>query len=443
MQDSDDRYEDDSSRCRRDGDGNFYSVTVRLDVAYSGDEDINNISLSMEHSDAFVTDSSSLVVPKILGTGGGGRPNTPTTLYVRFKVSNHILPTSLTVRVMASYVTSSNEPRISSCEFELPLCLACQVVMPIKNPKFMFTLDTNRPPPKLSQLFGDIIAPAMGQFPDLERSVSNVMSVKYFARDCDVTILVSKKAGRFRLQGGDFEALWLVARVLVDRLYELHSDDAESAKNGGAFAVSFQDKLPLSDYFRLVVGHFGVRAKLVQTTKALEQQAHQFRVVQKRLLMRYKDKNPTPLGHLDTLLMQSYESLMQNGDRAKELQENMALAANRLSCATNLLLLLVQYKNGLSRAEAKLLAHYLSPTVSDSIDQGWHEQTNASMMHLLRTVLARSGRDQSNIAQPLRPLDDTQRLKKHIQLVCDRLGKGLRLIRPRSKKKQKNKNNNN
>ena len=44
--------------------------------------------------------------------------------------------------------------------------------------------------------------------------VSNVMSFKY-GRGPVVTILVSKTAGRYRVQSDSFEAMWLIVQVTV------------------------------------------------------------------------------------------------------------------------------------------------------------------------------------------------------------------------------------
>ena len=41
----------------------------------------------------------------------------------------------------------------------------------------------------------------------------------------------------------------------------------------------------------------------------LDQRAQQFRVIQKRLLTRFKDKTPSPLAHLDTLLDGTYKQV--------------------------------------------------------------------------------------------------------------------------------------
>lgn len=54
---------------------------------------------------------------------------------------------------------------------------------------------------------------------------------------------------------------------------------------------------------------------------------------------------------------------------------------------------------------------------------------DAAVSHLLKTCLSRSPKDQaiSLSTGPLTIPKDTSRLKKHITLLCDRLGKGGRL----------------
>lgn len=69
------------------------------------------------------------------------------------------------------------------------------------------------------------------------------------------------------------------------------------------------------------------------------------------------------------------------------------------------------------------------------LGQGWEENVDAAMTHLLRTVLAKVPRDSVPALlsgqPPLEMPPDTKRLKKHISIVCDRLSKGASLtIRP-------------
>ena len=54
--------------------------------------------------------------------------------------------------------------------------------------------------------------------------------------------------------------------------------------------------------------------------------------------------------------------------------------------------------------------------------------TDAAVTHLLRTVLAKSAKDAAVNPSPLTIPSDTSKVKKHIALLCDRLGKGARLV---------------
>lgn len=67
-----------------------------------------------------------------------------------------------------------------------------------------------------------------------------------------------------------------------------------------------------------------------------------------------------------------------------------------------------------------------------SSPQGWEESCDAAVSHLLRTCLSRSPKDQATTlaqtgGQTLGLPRDTERLKRHISLLCDRIAKGGRL----------------
>jgi len=51
------------------------------------------------------------------------------------------------------------------------------------------------------------------------------------------------------------------------------------------------------------------RIHAVKYKELLEQKALQFRAIQRRLLTRFKDKTPSPLGYLDTLLEGTYRQV--------------------------------------------------------------------------------------------------------------------------------------
>ena len=52
---------------------------------------------------------------------------------------------------------------------------------------------------------------------------------------------------------------------------------------------------------------FNLKKQRFRMLKDLEQKSIQFRTIQKRLLNRFKDKNPSPLNNLDFLLNHTYD----------------------------------------------------------------------------------------------------------------------------------------
>lgn len=416
---------DNEEECAKDDQGRFISVMTKLFVSYSGSEDVQNITISFLPPRAFFLQQKTILLPSLRG---GNR--TPLALNLRFRVSTKAVPSDMRVHVVAAYTTNSGEPRTAKTVIELPLCLAARVVVPLKNQQYMFTLDTNRDPPALTDLFVDVLNPAIAGNPDIKRTASNVMTLLYYGAGVDVTILVSKKSGRYRLQSGCFEALCLTSNKLVERLQDYFTtlDAKAEAPPAEQFSVSFKELLPLHDYFLIIDKHHACRNKIAELRKKLEDHAHQFRVIQKRLLVRFKDKNPTPLQQLDVLFNETYNKLLDLGADMKKSQDELSFSANQLACATQLMVLLIRFKYGLDEENFAVLTSYLSPIVADNLEQGWEECTDSAMTHLLRTVLAKNSRDSSTVAQPLKPLPDTNKFKRHIQIVCDRLHKGLRLV---------------
>ena len=97
-----------------------------------------------------------------------------------------------------------------------------------------------------------------------------------------------------------------------------------------------------------------------------------------------------------------------------------------------------RYRFDLSEVDTDILSQHLSPEIGDTMTQGWEERTDAALMQLLRTVLAKSARDASAVPVPLALPTDASRIKKHVQLVCERLSKGMKLVRPKEKKHRRN-----
>lgn len=106
------------------------------------------------------------------------------------------------------------------------------------------------------------------------------------------------------------------------------------------------------------------RRALRDTLQSLESRAHQFRVVQKRLLLRFRDRAPPPANQLDVILSETHGQLMALGRRAEELQAELRVRAAALSCAVSLMLLLMRLRFSLDDANADALAAHLSEEVA-------------------------------------------------------------------------------
>ncbi|XP_077158702.1 protein PTHB1 isoform X2 [Paroedura picta] len=135
-------------------------------------------------------------------------------------------------------------------------------------------------------------------------------------------------------------------------------------KRSKDFACTFSGPIPLQEYFEIIDHHFELRLNAGKYEQLLSERAIQFRAIERRLLARFKDKTPAPLQHLDTLLEGTYR-------------------------------------------------------------QGWEESVDASVSYLLKTCLSKISKEHGLIVpNQLSIPKDTNRLKKHITLLYDRLAKG-------------------
>ncbi|KAK3791729.1 hypothetical protein RRG08_011523 [Elysia crispata] len=353
-------------------------------------------------------------------------PNTPSETFVAVFQRFAGLPAHMYVQIAATYTSASGGRRVSMARANLPTKLVIKPVFPVKTAVHKLTLDTNRPPASLNDLFPDLLGENAG-------GQGAALGFQYFGGGPIVTVLASKTSQRYRLQCDRLEAIWLPMRELVARLNghfrkgSAHSD----------FRVSFDGALPLQEYFELVDTHFEFRTGSDKCKELLGQRASQFRTIQKRLLTRFKDKTPAPLQNLDTLLEGTYRQILALADAVDENSTAEMVSANNLSAGTYLLNLLLKLWVDMAEEEFRVLETTLSPIVNASEEQGWEESVDASITHLLRTVMARSAKDQSVNPSPLTTPPDTSKVKKHIALFCDRVGKGARLVDGLKDKKEK------
>ena len=387
------------------------SVTVKLFVSYTGAEELSDVSISVSAPPPFVCDQDTLVLPSV--SGGGG---TPRATPLVFRLSGPGLPPHRTVTIGALYAVKGGQPRSVSTSIQLPLRMCGKGTAPVKNALHKITIDSNRPPPALPALFEDVCSQ------DPAAAVPNVLTFQYNS-GADCTIILSKNSGRYRVQAGTFEALYLLAAALVERLSQ-HFASAPSAAGEDEFQLGYSEPLeePLAAYFDVIKGHFDARQALKATHQALERSAGQLRVVEKRLLVRFKDRHPAPLRHLDTLLQVSFDAIVALSEKGQREQEAVAAMQTALSASTRLVLLVLQLRFGMDDETMAVLEAHLSPKVVDcEMLHGWEETTEMALALLLKTALGK-GKGEASLPQaPPPPIKDIGRLKKLVVDVVKRL----------------------
>ncbi|XP_039771064.1 protein PTHB1 isoform X2 [Ornithorhynchus anatinus] len=306
-------------------------------------------------------------------------------------------------------------PRVIQSKFRLPLRLICFPAQPSKTANYKVTIDTNKPPVNLFNLFPDFTDAS-------DDDQVNVLGFHLIGGSV-VTLLASKTSQRYRIQSDQFEDLWLITEELTLRLKE-HFEKQEMKD----FTCSFYGTIPLQEFFELIDRHFELRLNGEKLEELLSERAVQFRAIERRLLTRFKDKTPAPLQHLDTLLDGTYRQVIALADAVEENQDHLAQAFTRLKSATHLMILLIGLWQKLSADQVAILEAACLPLQHDAREPGWEETVDAAVSHLLKTCLSKSSKDQAlNLSGQLSMPKDTSRLKKHITLLCNRLAKGGRL----------------
>mmetsp|Transcript_41791 Transcript_41791/g.75863 ORF Transcript_41791/g.75863 Transcript_41791/m.75863 type:complete len:859 (-) Transcript_41791:47-2623(-) len=396
-------------------DGQLMQVTVRLYVTLQGRGPVENITLAIKAHPCFALSAASVHIDKVESGGA------PQVVPIVFRVLNTMLCSSLDVIACASYFSASNAPRASVCEFRLPFALVAKPIQPVKNAVYKIQLDCTRATPNLPQLFGDLLSQPHA-LPSLSQSSQSIISVQYVS-GIEASVVAMKSAGRFCVQATEFAPLWLLTQELCNRLAQLQP----AGQPGEEPLVTFQESLPLHDYFALMEHHFALRKHLEELRADLADRTQQYRVIQKRLLVRFKDRNPSPLAHLDTLLTLTFEQIVHLTDAIDDVEGALRTVACHLSAATQLVVLLIKLRFELDEENFKVLQLHLSSEVRDSVDQGWEEQVDVSLAHLLRTSLARNPKDRSALPPPMKVPTETLKLRRRITDVVDRLANGGRI----------------
>lgn len=431
-------------------------ATFRLSVSFNGAKPASNVCIRINTPAFMYAMPSSISLNQVIGSR-----STPTVVTVVLLANRSFVPSSLEVKVLATYTLSNGEPRVASHTFLAPLILACRLRPALKTNTHKLTLelsDTRNSFP-LNELFKDFLSANQetsgGDLGDVLDASGGAMSLgfQFWTNSCSLigdvdpaasassglgnaTIIASKAGGRYRVQADSLALLGVVCSELVRRLSMRVREigGSSSAPSDGKpkrfLPVGFPDNLPLDGYFSIIQDHYSTRQKCQEYLSQMNDLSHQYRMIEKRLLMRFKEKTPSPLGGLDVILKETFMGLTGLGDKVETSKAYLRKLSAEMESTSRLMALLAHLKFDTSPLEHAQLEAYLCPDLQhDGTEQGWEEVVDASLTYILRTSLAKNSKETAMVSTQMEPLDNVDKLTKHIGIVFDRLSKGARIVK--------------
>jgi Bardet-Biedl syndrome 9 protein len=98
-------------------------------------------------------------------------------------------------------------------------------------------------------------------------------------------------------------------------------------------------------------------------------------MIQKRLLNRFKDKNPSPLNNLDYLLGHTYNQIIAMALEIEKHTKNSKIVAYNLGCTLECFLICLRLKSSMQNDQFAILKNYISTNVDINNETGWLEST--------------------------------------------------------------------
>ncbi|KAF0974432.1 hypothetical protein FDP41_006464 [Naegleria fowleri] len=186
--------------------------------------------------------------------------------------------------------------------------------------------------------------------------------------------------------------MYILVKETIRRLKQcaaaLHMEDKQQMK------IEFTENMPFYPYFDVIDSHFKNRLGLQIYYQQLDKLAAQFRALQKRLLVRYKDKNPTSINSLDILFDKTYQEILGITKKIEKTQQSLKEASHDLTCSTLLMHILVKLRYSLDDKEMEVLENHWPSFVNDE-SPGWEETLDFGLTQLLNTVLTKNPKEKT------------------------------------------------
>ena len=264
-------------------------IPIKLDVKSR----LSDVRLTFDASTPFVVKMNVVTFP-VLESQSVNRTA------IEVETANKHLPSSMKVVVTTTFNDSSGAPRVLLNSCHLPLDLVVKSSKPSKENKYNISLDvicSNQI--SLTQIFSDLSS-------NEEFSSKKELGIEFLVPQIPlVTVTVTSKSPKqtFRVMGGCFEGVAFITTELIRRLQSQHI-------KFDAAVIDKETGLQLKSYFTIIDQHHKIRKEILDAENCLAKLMVQLRTIEKRFLIKLKDRNPAPLNDVDLLLSHTSSRVM-------------------------------------------------------------------------------------------------------------------------------------
>ncbi len=337
--------------------GGYLKLSCRLilSIGATSERLLKNVSVQIVPPKGVKAEQSYLSFPTM-------KAETPLIVPISFMAENNTFPTSRKLLIYSSYqVTGTTASRVGCEEFDLPLSF---FVVPVQSPKQLkeavhkatLIVKAKDKVPTLATVFKDVCE-ASTQYGEIVSGNPAVAVFKYH-NGSEFGVLLGKSGGKYRVQCARFEGLWFALDLLLHRLSSI-GDCILIPLTLLVVEIRCEDSLPIAEIHRAMDEYDQAKDRMHAQELDLEKLSGLYRAIQKRLLLRFKDKNPAPLNNLDLLLSTTYQKVLALASDIDRSQKDFATTCFRLALSIQTLLLLTKIQSKCDEETYEAVRGYL------------------------------------------------------------------------------------
>ena len=351
----------------KDSYGKIFESIVQLEFEYGGQE-ATDIKVNVVCPYNIVCDDPIFTISSL-----GSNSNNKIKKNIKFKIIEEFYPTFLNIDVYTSYYAKEKNDKIiqsTSISFELPLGLLIRVENGTKNNlKYHITLETNRQPFKINEIFDDLD----NNFLDYDLLKNKTMSVLFSYPNKKEVAVNLDKSGNYIIESDNFECILFIINQIVNRINDKFKNNVDCFIN---------DKFKVKEFFFRVRDHYDLIQKKKDLLKNLEKYTSLYTNLQKNLLNKYQKKTPPKLANLDFFLKTVYKDILHQSDLIEEAKNDIQLIYRDIYIWTESIICLTKLRAKLNDEEYQLLRNVFPLDSISNNENSWEDITYANMLNL-------------------------------------------------------------